>query len=179
MSSFTRSNRRKPLSIKEIVLFAMLGALMFTSKLILEILPNIHLLAAFTILYTLLFRAKALIPIYVYVFINGVWSGFATWWVPYLYVWTVLWGVVMLLPKNPSRGKAMVIYPLISACHGFFFGVLYSPFQAIMFGLDFKGMLVWIAAGFPWDVVQGIGNLIAGIMVYPLFGILKKHMGKI
>lgn len=154
----------------------MLGALMFTSKIILEILPNIHLLGMFTMVYTVVFRKKALIPIYVYVFINGVWAGFATWWIPYLYIWTVLWGITMLLPQNLPKKKAHIIYPIVCSLHGLSFGTLYAPAQALLFGLDFKGMLMWIAAGFPWDAVHAAGNLVAGLLVYPLSQVLKKEM---
>ena len=77
----------------ELVLFAMLGMVMFVSKIVMEFLPNIHLLGMLTMVYTIVFRTKALIPIYVYVFVNGLYAGFAMWWVPYLYVWTVLWAV--------------------------------------------------------------------------------------
>ena len=78
----------------------MLGALMFISKIIMELLPNIHLLGTFIMVYTLVFRRKALIPIYVFVLITGLYSGFATWWIPYLYIWAILWGFAMLLPKR-------------------------------------------------------------------------------
>ena len=60
-------------------LFAMLGSLMFASKIVMEALPNIHLLGMFTMAFTVVFRAKALIPIYIYVFINGVFAGFDVW----------------------------------------------------------------------------------------------------
>ena len=50
------------------VIFAMLGTLMFCSKIILEVLPNIHLLGMLTMVYTIVYRRKALIPIYIYVF---------------------------------------------------------------------------------------------------------------
>ena len=66
---------------------------MFCSKVIMEALPNIHLLGMLTMVYTLTFRWKALIPIYIYVFLNGLYAGFNVWWVPYLYIWTVLWAV--------------------------------------------------------------------------------------
>ena len=92
------------------IVFAMLGTLMFTSKLLMELLPNVHLLGAFTMSYTVAFRKKALIPIYVYVFVNGVYAGFATCWIPYLYVWAVLWGVVMLLPKRMPEVVAVPDY---------------------------------------------------------------------
>ncbi len=80
--------------------FAMLGALMFVSKLVMEWAPNIHFLGMLTMTYTIVYRWKALIPIYVYVFLNGAYAGFNIWWVPYLYLWTVLWGVTMLLPRR-------------------------------------------------------------------------------
>ena len=64
----------------------MLGTIMFTSKIAMEALPNIHLVGMLTIVYTLVFRTKALIPIYIYVLMNGVYSGFSLWWMPYLYI---------------------------------------------------------------------------------------------
>ena len=57
--------------VVELVVFAMLGSLMFCSKIIMEALPNIHLLGMFTMTFTVVFRFKALIPIYIYVMING------------------------------------------------------------------------------------------------------------
>ena len=55
----------------------MLGTLMFVSKIVMELLPNIHLLGMLTMLYTVVFRRKALVPIYVYVLINGLYAGFS------------------------------------------------------------------------------------------------------
>ena len=69
---------------REMVTFAMLGTLMFCSKLAMEALPNIHLLGMLTMVYTLVYRKKALIPIYIYVILNGAFSGFNLWWVPYI-----------------------------------------------------------------------------------------------
>lgn len=75
----------------------MLGAVMYASKVIMEIAPNIHLLGTFIVAFTVVYRRKALYPIYVYVILNGIFCGFAAWWLPYLYVWAILWGAVMLL----------------------------------------------------------------------------------
>ena len=86
--------------MQELVIFALLGTIMFISDQLMEFLPNIHILGLLIITYTLIFRVKAVIPIYVYVFLSGVFAGFAFWWIPYLYVWTVLWAVTLLLPKN-------------------------------------------------------------------------------
>ena len=152
----------------------MLGALMFCSKVIMEVLPNIHILGMLTMVYTLAFRKKALFPLYIYIFINGLYAGFATWWVPYLYIWTVLWGVTMLLPKKMPRTVALVVYPAVCALHGALFGVLYAPGQALLFGLDFKGMLAWIAAGFVFDITHAIGNFAAGLLILPMSSLLKR-----
>jgi len=162
------------ISIKEMVIFSMLGALMYSTKVIMEFLPNIHLLGMLTMVFTLTYRKKALYPIYVYVLINGIFVGFATWWIPYLYLWTVLWGVTMLLPKNMPKKIQPIVYMLVCASHGFLFGTLYAPAQAILFGLNFKGMIAWIIAGLFWDMVHGISNFFVGILIVPLVHLLRK-----
>lgn len=169
------------LTIRETVVFAMLGTIMYASKVIMELLPNVHLLGVFTIAYTVVYRKKALYPIYTYVILNGIFCGFATWWIPYLYLWLALWGVVMLLPKKmPDRIKPLV-YMSVCAAHGFLFGTLYAPAQAILFGLNLKGMIAWIVAGLPWDFVHGISNFFCGILIVPVISVLRlaeKNMWK-
>ena len=82
---FTRSNKIKNYkTVRELTIFAMLGALMYCSKIIMEALPNVHLLGMFTMAYTVALRKKALVPIYVYVMLNGVFAGFSMWWIPYV-----------------------------------------------------------------------------------------------
>ena len=165
---------KKKLSIKEICLFGILGALMFISKIVMEALPNIHLLGMLTVTYTIVFRKKALIPIYVYVLLNGLFAGFNAWWVPYLYIWTILWGVTMLLPKNMPKTVAVVVYPIVCALHGLFFGALYAPVQALMYGFTFEQTLTWIAAGLTFDIIHMVGNFAVGLLIYPVSATLKK-----
>lgn len=147
---------------------------MYISKMIMEFAPNVHLLGVFTIAYTVVYRKKALYPIYIYVILNGIFGGFAPWWLPYLYVWTILWGVVMLLPKKMPKKIAPVVYMVICAAHGFLFGTLYAPVQAILYGLDFKGTLAWIIAGLPWDFIHGVSNFFCGILIVPIILILRR-----
>jgi len=156
--------------------FAMLGTIMFCSKIIMEVLPNIHLLGMFTMVYTIVFRKKALIPIYVFVILTGLYAGFSVWWVPYLYLWTVLWGITMLIPKNIPTRIACIVYPLVCAMHGMLYGTLYAPVQALMFGYNFTQMISWIIAGLPWDAVHCVGNLFAGLLIVPLTVLLRKLM---
>lgn len=162
------------LSAKEIAVFGMFGALMYASKLIMEVAPNVHLLGVFTVALTVVYRRKALYPIYTYVFLNGLFAGFAAWWIPYLYLWAVLWGAVMLLPRDMPKKVAPIVYMSVCAAHGFLFGTLYAPAQALLFGLDFKGMVAWIIAGLPWDAVHGVSNFICGMLIVPLINIIQR-----
>lgn len=162
------------LNIKEIAVFGMLGAMMFASKVMMEFLPNVHLLGVFTVATTVVYRKKALYPIYIYVMLNGFYAGFNIWWVPYLYLWTLLWGGVMLLPKELPKKAKPFIYMGICSLHGFLFGTLYAPAQALFFGLSFKATLAWIAAGIPFDIVHGISNFVCGILICPIISVLKK-----
>lgn len=161
------------LTVKEIAVFSMLGAVMYASKMIMEVVPNVHLLGVFTIAYTVVYRKKALYPIYIYVILNGIFSGFATWWIPYLYIWTILWGVVMFLPKNMPQKIEPIVYMLVCAAHGFLFGTLYAPAQAILYGLSFEGMIAWIVAGLPWDVIHGVSNFFCGMLIVPTIKALR------
>ena len=162
------------LTTREMTLFAMLGALMLASKVIMEVLPNVHLLSVFTIAFTVVYRKKALYPIYTFVLLNGLLYGFSTWWIPYLYLWTVLWGVVMLLPDKMPKKIKPVIYMLVCSAHGFLFGTLYAPAQAIFYGLDVKGMIAWIIAGLPWDCIHGVSNFFCGMLIMPIVSVLNK-----
>lgn len=161
-------------NIKEIAVFAILGALMCISKFITEPFPNIHLLGVFTVAFTVVYRQKALYPIYTFVFLTGALWGFGLWWIPYLYIWTVLWGAVMLLPKKMPPKIAPIVYAVICGLHGYLYGVIYAPSQALLFGLDFKGMIAWIISGFPFDLIHGTSNLCLGVLIVPIAVVLKK-----
>ncbi len=146
---------------------------MYVSKIIMEVLPNVHLLGVFVIAMTVVYRKKALYPIYTYVLINGFMAGFSTWWIPHLYLWTLLWGAAMLLPQNMPAKIKPIVYMVLCALHGFLYGTLYAPAQAILFGLDFDGMIAWIIAGLPWDFVHGVSNFFCGMLICPLISVLR------
>ena len=160
------------LTVREMAIFGMLGALMYASKMLMEVAPNIHLLGVFTIALTVVYRKKALYPIYIFILITGIFNGFATWWIPYLYLWAVLWGVTMLLPKKMPKKIRSIIYMLVNAGHGFLYGTLYAPAQAILFGLSFDGMIAWIISGLPFDMIHGVSNFFCGILIVPVVSIL-------
>ena len=111
----SRWKSKRGLAIREVVIFAMLGTVMFVSKLLMEGLPNMHLIGVLTVVYTLVYRWKALCPLYVFVFLTGLYGGFNLWWLPYLYIWAVLgitayclrgmggrlgWALLSILPRG-------------------------------------------------------------------------------
>ena len=160
--------------IRESAVFAMLGALMFISKMVMEFAPNVHLIAVFITAETVIYRKKALVPIYVFAFLVGLINGFSLWWVPYLYIWTVLWAAVMLLPKKMEPDTAKIVYMTVCGLHGLLYGTLYAPFQALAFHLDFKATLSWIAAGFPWDIIHGVSNFWMAVLVLPFIEAIRR-----
>ena len=174
MPSAPNKNPKARLDLRHKAIFSMLGAVMFASKLLLELLPNIHLLGMFTIAYTVVYRRRALIPIYVYVLLNGIFCGFAAWWLPYLYLWAILWGVTMLLPRGLRPRLAVPMYMAVCGLHGLLFGTLYAPAQALLFGLDWQAMLAWIAAGLTFDLIHAVSNTVFGTLVLPFTLLLRK-----
>ncbi len=160
--------------IMDMIIFAMLGSIMFISKLIMEFLPNVHAIAMFIAVFTLIYRVKALIPIYVFVFLTGLINGFNTWWMPYIYIWTVLWGLIMLIPKGTSIKLKVVLSAVFCAIHGLLYGTLYAPFQAFAFGLNLEGTIAWIIAGFPWDVLHMCGNIALSFLIIPIYRVINK-----
>ncbi|MBQ4510170.1 MAG: hypothetical protein II984_05560 [Clostridia bacterium] len=168
----------KKSAIRDIIIFSMLGAIMFISKMIMEFLPNIHAVAMFIAVFTLVYRWKALIPIYIYVFLVGLVNGFGTWWYPYIYIWAVLWVFIMLIPKRLSIKKRAVISAILCGLHGLLYGILYAPFQALAFGLNFEGMIAWIVAGFTFDIVHMCGNIAMSVLILPLYNVMIKLENK-
>ena len=163
------------ITIREIATFAMLGALMFVSKFVMEIIPNVHLLGTFIVAFTLTYRAKALLPISAYLFVNGLWEGFSPFsWLPEVYIWPVLWGATMLLPKRIPEKIKPFVYMTVSALHGLLFGVLYAPAYLAFSGMEPHTVLLWIASGFPYDCIHAVGNFVLGILILPIVNLLQK-----
>ncbi|MBR2454944.1 MAG: hypothetical protein IKB36_02690 [Clostridia bacterium] len=167
-----RSEKYKKLV--DTLVFTMLGVIMLLSKLLMEALPNFHLLGTLITAYTIVYRKDALKPIYIFVLLSGIIYGFGTWWFAYLYIWAILWGMVMLLPKNMQPKVAVPVYMIVSGLHGLLYGTLFAPAQAIIFGYDFKTMIAWIIAGFSFDIMHCVGNVVLGILILPITTALKK-----
>lgn len=164
----------KKSKVLDLVIFTMLGCILFMSKIITELLPNIHPVTMFICVYTLVYRARAIIPVYVFVAVSGLFYGFAPWWIPYLYIWAIAWALFMLIPKRASFKLKGILSTVFCALHGLLYGVLYAPAQAVLFGLNFKGMIAWLVAGIPFDILHMCGNIIISVLVIPLYKVISR-----
>lgn len=172
----TRSGRRRKtlLTIYEIAVFGMLGAMMMVSDILMNVIPNVHLVGVTIVVLTVVYRWKALFPIYVYVLLIGLFDG-AGLWATYSYVWAILWGMVMLLPRRMPRWLAPVAYALVCGLHGFAFGFLLIPYQMTFFGFTLQQALVWWNVGFfTADIPHGIGNLVGSTLVIPMVALIRR-----
>ncbi len=177
---------RVRLDLRHVILFAMFGAMMLAGKLVFEGIRNVHLVGMLIVTFTVVYRKYALFPIYVFVLLAGLYYGFQQWWLSYLYIWTVLWGMTMLLPTHTprflqnrlsARAKKLCqagMYCLVCGLHGLLFGTLYAPLWAWIAHLSWKGTLTWIAAGLPSDVIHCLSNLAMGTLIWPLAGLLGR-----
>ena len=168
--------RSSKIILKDLIVFATLGTIMFISHVVFFGIPNIGFIGLFIAAFTLTYRVRALIPIYVYVMLYGLFYGIITM-VPYLFVWLPLWGMFMLIGRLELSLKIKIpVYMVLCALHGLAFGTLYAPFTVLIFGLPFnlKTILAWIIAGIPYDIAHALGNLAAGVLIVPLTELLKK-----
>lgn len=157
-----------------LTVYAMWGALLFATTFVMKVLPNIHLLALLIIVLTRVYRAGALIPIYIYVMAEGLLQGFSEWWVPYLYIWTVLWALVMLLPSGMSEKTEAICCSALGFLHGISFGLMWAPYHAFLNGLTFEGMLLWAVSGIGYDIIHGVSNLAACTLAVPLIRLVRR-----
>ena len=158
--------------LRKLILLTIFGALMYLSQLLMSALPNIHMIALFITVLTVVYRKWALVSIYTYAFLNGMYGIYVL--VPYLYVWTILWAVIMLLPRNMKPKVATIVYSIVCGLHGLLYGVIYAPSQAILFGFTFEQTLAWIANGLLFDTLHCIGNIVFSTLSFPLISLLKK-----
>ena len=162
------------LDLRHLIIFSNLAAIQFGAKQLLELLPNVELVSTLTMVYTLVYRKWALIPVFLFIGMEGILWGFSSWWIPYLYLWPVLWGITMLLPKELPPKWGVTVYAGVCGLFGLAYGSLYALFQCYAFLKgDWSKTLTWIAAGLPWDVNHALGNLALGTLIVPLTALLR------
>lgn len=178
-----RARTKAAAQIAYITLGAMFGALLFISQIVLAGLPNIELVSLFIIVWTRVYRSGALWGIAVFVLLEGLLYGFGIWWISYLYIWLILWGLVMLVPpsRRPVEGKRRILaslgWALLSGAYGFSFGAL-TAIPWFFRGGPASAFAYWVS-GIPFDISHAAGNFAAALLLaVPLIHLLEKLKAK-
>ena len=161
---------KKPgLSLREVVLFGVLGALTFALQVVMGPLPNIEPVSLLVLLYGAVFGWKCLYPVYVFVVMEILFYGLGLWNINYLYIWAVpaLAGVAL------RKMDGALVWALVSGVFGLAFGALCGIVDLFIGGWAYA-LTKW-ASGIPFDVLHCAGNFgIALILFKPLRGVLEK-----
>lgn len=156
--------------VKKITRIALLSAILYVSKVALEMLPNVELVSVLIMAYTLVFGAETLWIITVFNLFELIQWGFGSWWISYLYVWPLLCVVVLLL-KKPLK-EEFLIWSVIAGCFGLLFG---SLFAIAYLPVDPSYALAYWISGLMWDVWHGVWNFILMMVLgKPLYRLLSK-----
>lgn len=162
----TRTNQ-KLLSLVRDGLFA---AILVVSKEMLAFLPNVEIVTVLLMAYTTVYRFRALVPLYVFVLIEAFLYPSVISTLQYAYVWLILWGIVMLLPRAWQRLPA---YVAIGTLFGLAFGLLTTPVYALYFSLNATGFWSTVVAGFSWDITHAVGNFATAFLAPILIRVLR------
>ena len=160
---------KKPLTLREVALFGILGALTFGLKVAMSLLPNIEPVSLLVMLYAVIFGRKCVFPIYLYVMMEILFYGIQLWNINYLYVWVFLALVAWLLRKETSP----LVWALVSGVFGLLFGLLCAPVYLFTGGVSFA--ISWWASGILFDVMHCAGNFAMALVLFvPLRRLLSK-----
>ena len=157
------------LTIREVVLFGVLGALMFALQVVMSPLPNIEPVSLLVMLFAVVFDWKALYPVYIFVAMEILFYGFSLWNVYYLYIWAVLAVAAILMKKNEHP----LVWAVLSAAFGLLFGALCAIVDVFIGGFAYAAAK-W-ASGIPFDVTHCVGNFVIALLLFkPLRQLLTK-----
>jgi len=169
------SSRSKPdgdrLTVREICLLALIGALIFATKFALAAIPNVNLNTLLIILCVVFFGRKTFYSVAVYVMLEGLVFGFSIWWFSYLYAWPVVTMVVLMFRKNESP----LVWAVIAGLCGLFFGPLMYILYFFVNGWE-TAFSMWVA-GIPYDLIHGISDFVLTFLLYkPLYSVFRRYL---
>ena len=148
------------LSVRELVLYALLGTVMYALKMAMAGLPNLEPVSLLVIVYTLSFGRKAFWPITLYIALEFLTWGINLWTINYLYIW----GILALLTYLFRSMESVLGWAVLSGGFGLFFGLLCAPVYWISGGWAFA--LSWWISGSPFDLLHSAGNFFMALALF-------------
>ncbi len=148
---------------------AFLTGLLFAGQVGMAFLPNIEVVSFLVILYTRFYGKKVFFIIYAFALLEGLTYGFGVWWFGYLYVWSILAVLVLMLRAQES----MAVWCTLSGAFGLAYGFLFAiPY--FIAGGPAAGFAYWVA-GIPFDLLHGCGNVVVMLVLYkPMTALFKR-----
>ena len=161
------------LTVREMVLFAVLGALTFAAKYVMSFLPNIEPVSLMVMLFAVVFGWKWVYPVYLYVIMEILFYGISLWNINYLYIWAVLAVAAMFL-RNMKHSFG---WALLSGTFGLLFGALCGIVDIFIGGLEYA-VTKWVS-GIPFDMAHCAGNFVIALLLFkPLRRLLEDQYAK-
>ena len=157
------------LTVREICLFGILGAMTFAAKYVMSALPNIEPVSLMVMLFVVTFGVKAVFPIYLYVLLEILFFGLGLWNINYLYVWAVL-GILAWLSRSM---KDALSWAILSGVFGLMFGALCGIADIFIGGWEYA-VAKWIS-GIPFDLAHCAGNFVIALLLFvPMRKLMKE-----
>ena len=165
---------RSLLTIRQITLFGVLGALTFGAKYAMSMLPNIEPVSLMVMVYAVVFGRKCLYPIYLYVLMEILFYGLGLWNINYLYIWAILAIAAYMMRKMEHP----LCWALLSGVFGLCFGLLCAPVDFLLGDIGYV-FSKWIS-GIPFDVMHCAGNFVIALLLFkPLRNLTEKLYRKV
>ena len=160
---------KSSLTVREIALFGLLGAMMYAAKVAMAFLPNIEPVSLMVVLLAVCLGWKGLFAVYLYVFLEYALWGIGLWSACYIYVWLILFA----LARSMRRMESPLGWAVILGAFGLLFGFLCAPVYLVTGG--WSTAVSWWIAGIPMDLIHGVSNFsLALILFRPLRMLLER-----
>ena len=161
------------LTVLEMVLFAILGAMTFAAKYVMSFLPNIEPVSLMVMLFAVVFGWKWVYPVYLYVTMEILFYGLGLWNINYFYIWAVL-GVSAWILKDLRHPLA---WAMLSGAFGLLFGALCGIVDVFIGGFGYA-VTKWVS-GIPFDIMHCAGNFVMALLLFcPLRKLLEAQYEK-
>lgn len=156
-------------SVREVVLFGVLGALTFAAKYAMSFLPNIEPVSLMVMLFAVVFGRKWVYPVYLYIALEILFYGISLWNINYLYIWAVL----ALAACCVKKMQQPLGWAILSGAFGLLFGALCGIVDVFIGGFSYA-VTKWIS-GIPFDILHCAGNFVIALVLFvPLRNLLEK-----
>jgi len=154
------SPRAGKLSVRQICLMSLMGALMFASQLAMSGLANIHIIAPLIIVCCVFFSWRALYAIFVFVMLEVLVWGLGLWVISHMYLWPLLAVIAILM----RRCDQPVVWAVVAGIHGLLFGAGCAIPYLFIGGWE-MAFSYWLS-GIPFDLVHCLGNFVLTLILY-------------